>query len=101
MVYRIDWHPSAIADVRALFDYLAEHASLWDAEYVTEQVLRSTDRLVEFPRLYEADPRYGERGYAASVSLGKTFCMKWTIRRGRIRVLAVVGQRQQPGLMKY
>ena len=27
---------------------------------VTERVLTSTERLTEFPRLYEADPRYGE-----------------------------------------
>lgn len=60
MLHEIDWRPSAIEDVRALFEYLAEHASLWDAQNVTERILLSADKLAEFPRLYEADPRYGE-----------------------------------------
>jgi toxin ParE1/3/4 len=46
VAHRVDWRPPAIEDMRALFEYLLEHASLWDAENVTEQVLRSTDRLV-------------------------------------------------------
>ena len=57
--YEVNWSPAAVEDIRALFEYLAEQASLGDAEYVTERVLRSTDKLNEFPRLYEADPRYG------------------------------------------
>jgi plasmid stabilization system protein ParE len=60
MAYEIDWRPGSVEDVKALFEYLAEHTSLWDANDVTERILRSTDRLAEFPRLYEADPRYGE-----------------------------------------
>ena len=72
MLYRVDWSASAIEDVRELFEYLAENASLWDAEHVTERVLSSTDRLAEFPRLYEVDDQ----------ALG-------------VNVLAVVGQRQK------
>lgn len=34
MPFEVDWRPGAIADVQDLFDYLAEHASLWDARHV-------------------------------------------------------------------
>jgi hypothetical protein len=37
MAYKIDWRSGAIEDVKALFEYLAEHASLWDANDVTER----------------------------------------------------------------
>lgn len=60
MPFVVDWRPGAVADVQALFEYLAEHASPQDAFYVIDRVLRSTDRLADFPRLYQADPRYGE-----------------------------------------
>ena len=40
--FKVDWRPAAIEDVRALFEYLAENASLWDAEHVTDRVLRCT-----------------------------------------------------------
>lgn len=39
MPHEIDWRPTAIEDVRALFEYLAEYASLWDAQDVTERIL--------------------------------------------------------------
>jgi|GEM_PF-6583956 len=32
MPFEIDWRPGAIEDVRQLFDYLAEHASLVTAD---------------------------------------------------------------------
>ena len=60
MRFEVDWRPGAIEDVRELFEYLATNASLWDAQHVTDRVLASTDKLVEFPRLYEAAPQYGE-----------------------------------------
>lgn len=50
MPFEVDWRPGAIADVQDLFDYLAEHASLWDARHVTDRLLSSTDKLVEFMR---------------------------------------------------
>ena len=37
MSYEIEWRPGAIEDITALFEYLAENASLWDARNVTEQ----------------------------------------------------------------
>ena len=42
MPFEIDWRPGAIEDVRQLFDYLAEHASLQDARHVTDRLLSST-----------------------------------------------------------
>mgnify|MGYP003597657880 CR=1 FL=1 len=95
MPYRVDWGASAIDDVRALFEYLAEHASLWDAEYVTERVLTSTNRLAEFPRLYEADPRYGAEVRRISV-VGQNVLYEVNDQAQCITVLAVVGQRQKP-----
>lgn len=37
MSYEIEWRPGAIEDITALFEYLVENASLWDARNVTEQ----------------------------------------------------------------
>ncbi|STF91420.1 putative plasmid stabilisation system protein [Escherichia coli] len=60
MSYEIEWRPGAIEDITALFEYLAENASLWDARNVTERLITATDRLADYPRLYETDERYGE-----------------------------------------
>ena len=95
MPHEIDWRPTAIEDVRALFEYLAEHASLWDAQNVTERILSSADKLTEFPRLYEADPRYGEG--VRRISLAGQHVLYEVDDQAQIdRILAVVGQRQNP-----
>ena len=94
MLYRVDWSASAIEDVRELFEYLAENASLWDAEHVTERVLSSTDRLAEFPRLYEAASRYGEGVRRISV-VGQNVLYEVDDQAQGVNVLAVVGQRQK------
>lgn len=95
MPYEVDWLPGAIEDVKALFEYLAENASLWDAGDVTERILQSTDRLAEFPRLYEADPRYGEGVRRISLA-GQHVLHEVDDEAQVVRVLAVVGQRQNP-----
>ncbi|HFG7908885.1 TPA: type II toxin-antitoxin system RelE/ParE family toxin [Salmonella enterica subsp. enterica serovar Reading] len=59
MTYEIEWRPSAIEDMTELFEYLAENTSLWDAR---NRLIAATDRLVDYPRLYEIDERYGEGG---------------------------------------
>lgn len=95
MPHKVDWRPCAIEDVRTLFEYLAENASLWDAQNVTERLLHATDRLAEFPRLYEADPRYGEGVRRISVA-GQHILYEVDDQAQVINILAVVGQRQQP-----
>ncbi|EJP2206395.1 type II toxin-antitoxin system RelE/ParE family toxin, partial [Salmonella enterica] len=55
MSYEIEWRPGAIEDITALFEYLVENASLWDARNVTERLITATDRLADYPRLYETD----------------------------------------------
>ena len=45
MSYEIEWRPGAIEDITALFEYLVENASLWDARNVTERLITATDRL--------------------------------------------------------
>lgn len=81
--------------MQALFEYLVEHASPLDALHVTDRVLRSTDRLAEFPRLYQADPCYGEGVRRISVA-GQNVLYEVDDRRQVVKVLAVVGQRQEP-----
>ena len=93
MPYEVDWRPAATEDVLALFEYLAEEASLWDAHNVTERSLRSTDKLAEFPRLYEADPRYGDGIRRISLA-GQNVLYEVDDPTQKVRVLAVVGQRQ-------
>lgn len=95
MPHEIDWRPTAIEDVRALFEYLAEHASLWDAKNVAERILSSADKLAEFPRLYEAAPQYGEG--VRRISLARQHVLYEVDDQAQIvRILAVVGQRQNP-----
>nr|CRY95161.1 hypothetical protein [uncultured prokaryote] len=94
MRFEVDWRPGAIEDVRELFEYLATNASLWDAQHVTDRVLASTDKLVEFPRLYEAAPQYGEGVRRISI-VGQNVLYEVDDEAQTVRVLAVVGQRQQ------
>ena len=95
MPHEIDWRPAAIEDVRALFEYMAEHASLWDAQHVTERILSSADKLAEFPRLYEAAPQHGEGVRRISLA-GQHVLYEVDDQAQIVRVLAVVGQRQNP-----
>jgi toxin ParE1/3/4 len=97
--FRVDWRPAAIEDVRALFEYLAENASLWDAEHVTERVLRSSDKLAEIPRLYDADPRYDEGIRRISV-VGQNILYEVDDTQQVVKILAVVGQRQKPASIR-
>ncbi|EJF5505258.1 hypothetical protein QD763_003938 [Salmonella enterica] len=41
-------------------EYLAENASLWDVRNLTDRLIAATERLVDYPRLYETDECYGE-----------------------------------------
>ncbi|EAZ7030582.1 type II toxin-antitoxin system RelE/ParE family toxin [Klebsiella pneumoniae] len=95
MPYEIDWTVNAMEDVAELFDYLAENASLWDASDVTERILQSTDKLADFPRLYEADEHYGI-GVRRISLLGQNVLYEVDDTVQHITVLAVVGQRQNP-----
>jgi plasmid stabilization system protein ParE len=49
-VHRVDWSAAALEDIEALFDYLAEHASAWDADNLCKRLVLSTERLAEFPK---------------------------------------------------
>ena len=97
-MHRVEWSAAAHEDVSALFDYVAEHDSLWDAA-VCERVLNSTDKLAEFPRLYEAAPEYGEGVRRISLA-GQHVLYEVDDQEQIVRVLAVVGQRQNPRRIK-
>lgn len=99
MPYSVNWTASAIEDVQAIFEYLAENASLWDAEHVTGRVLACTDRLPAFPRLYEAAPLYGE-GVRRIAAMGQNVLYEVDDQAQTVNVLAVVGQRQNPHRIK-
>ena len=93
MHFEVDWRPSAIEDVRELFEYLAVNASLCDARSVTSRILASTDKLEQFPRLYEAAPQYGE-GVRRISLLGHNVLYVVDDQAQVVQVLAVVGGRQ-------
>lgn len=96
MPYDVEWKQGAIEDVTALFDYIAENSSLWDARNVTDRVLAAADKLADFPRLYEVDSRYGEDVRRISL-MGQHVLYDVNDPAQKIRVvLAVVGQRQNP-----
>lgn len=94
MPFEIDWRPGAIEDVRQLFDYLAEHASLQDTRHVTDRLLSSTDKLTKFPRLYQETPEYGDSVRRISL-MGQNILYEVDDAAKVVRVLAVVGGRQQ------
>ena len=98
-MYRVDWSASALEDIEALFDYLAEHASLWDAANLCERLVQSTLHLAEFPRLYEGAPQYGE-GVRRISLYGQHVLYEVDDQAQTVTVLAVVGQRQNPGLIR-
>ncbi|MDE9483918.1 type II toxin-antitoxin system RelE/ParE family toxin [Xenorhabdus bovienii] len=95
MTYDVEWKQGAIEDVMALFDYIAENSSLWDARNVTDRLLNSTDKLAEFPRLYEVDSRYGEDVRRISL-VGQHVLYEVDDQAKQVSILAVVGQRQNP-----
>lgn len=94
-MYRVEWSVSALEDIEALFDYLAEHSSLWDANRLCRDLLLSTERLAEFPRLYEAAPEYGEGVRRISLN-GQNVLYEIDDGSKAVKILAVVGQRQNP-----
>ncbi|EEI3378697.1 type II toxin-antitoxin system RelE/ParE family toxin [Salmonella enterica] len=95
MRYEIEWIENAMEDLATLFEYLAENASLWDANDVTDRILRSTDKLTDYPRLYTSDERYGA-GVRRISLLGQNVLYEVDDTARRVTVLAVVGQRQNP-----
>lgn len=95
MRYEIEWIENAMEDLATLFEYLAENASLWDANDVTERILHSTDKLTDYPRLYTSDERYGA-GVRRISLLGQNVLYEVDDTARRVIVLAVVGQRQNP-----
>lgn len=99
MLYKLEWRSSATDDVEALFEYLLYNSSLWDAENVVRRVLSAADRLEEFPRLYEADPRFGEGVRRISV-VGQHILYEVDDQSRTVSVIAVVGQRQRPSSIR-
>lgn len=95
MTYDVEWKQGAIEDVTALFDYIAENSSLWDARNVTDRLLGATDRLTEYPRLYEVDPRFGDDVRRISL-MGQHVLYDVDDQTKKVRILSVVGQRQNP-----
>ncbi|ECV1147969.1 type II toxin-antitoxin system RelE/ParE family toxin [Salmonella enterica] len=95
MRYEIEWIENAMEDLATLFEYLAENASLWDANDVTDRILHSTDKLTDYPRLYTSDERYGA-GVRRISLLGQHVLYEVDDTARRVTVLAVVGQRQNP-----
>lgn len=94
-MYRVEWSAAALEDIEGLFDYLAENASLWDAVNLCKRLVHSTERLAEFPRLYEAAPQYGE-GVRRISLYGQHVLYEVDDQVQTVKVLAVVGQRQNP-----
>ena len=99
MPYDVEWKQGAIEDVTTLFGYIAENSSLWDARNVTERILAAADKLSDYPRLYEVDSRYGDDVRRLSL-MGQHVLYEVADQARKVRVLAVVGQRQNPHLVR-
>ncbi len=98
-MHRVDWSASALEDIEALFDYLTEQVSLWDAADLCKRLVQSTMHLAEFPRLYEAAPQYGE-GVRRISLYGQHVLYELDDQAQTVTVLAVVGQRRSPWLVR-
>lgn len=99
MPYSVAWTESAHEDLANLFDYVAEHASVGDADRLYERLLNSTVHLSEFPRLYAAAPEWGE-GVRRISALGQHVLYMVDDEKQVVYVLAVVGERQLPEKMR-
>lgn len=99
MTCEIEWRPGAVEDMAALFEYLAENVSLRDARFVTERLIAATERLPDYPRLYEANGRYGSNVRRLSL-LGQHVLYDVDDEARRVNILAVVGQRQNPASVR-
>ncbi|BBW89466.1 type II toxin-antitoxin system RelE/ParE family toxin [Klebsiella pneumoniae] len=99
MTYKIEWRQGAVEDMTELFEYLAENASLWDARNVTDRLIAAVERLGDYPRLYETDERYGE-GVRRISLLGQHVLYDVNDEIRQVRILAVVGQRQNPAFVR-
>ncbi|WP_033568725.1 type II toxin-antitoxin system RelE/ParE family toxin [Dickeya undicola] len=95
MLYEVEWKQGAVEDITLLFEYILENSSFWDAKNVTERLINSTDKLAEFPRLYEVDSRYGEDVRRISL-MGQNVLYEVDDPAKKVRILAVAGQRQNP-----
>lgn len=93
-MHRVEWSAAAHDDIAALFEYVAEHTSLWDANNLCQRLLHSTNKLAEFPRLYEAAPEYGQGVRRISLA-GHHVLYAVDDQAQTCTVLAVVSQRQQ------
>ena len=93
-MYRVEWSACAREDIAALFDYVAEQATPFEALDLCERLLGSTEKLPLYPRLYEAAPEYGE-GVRRISLLGQHVLYEVHDEQRACTVLAVVGQRQQ------
>ena len=60
----------------------------------------AADKLADFPRLYEVDSRYGEDVRRISL-MGQHVLYDVNDPAQKIRVLAVVGQRQNPHSVRW
>lgn len=93
-MYSVEWSASAHDDIAALFEYVAEHTSLGDADNLCQRLLHSTEKLAEFPRLYEVAPEYGEG--VRRISLAGHHVLYEVDDQAQIcTILVVVSQRQQ------
>ena len=98
-MHRVEWSAWAYEDIVALFEYVAEHAAPWDADNLCQRLLQSTDKLLDFPRLYEAAPEYGEGVRRISLA-GQHVLYEVDDEAKTCTVLAVVSQRQQTRLIR-
>lgn len=93
MLYDVVWSESSVCDMEALFDYLSNHFSRWETAELRERLVKSTNKLAEFPRLYEIAPLYGE-GIRRISQSGYHVLYKIDDQTRVVNVVAVVGQRQ-------
>ena len=98
-MHRVEWSASTYEDIVALFEYVAEHASPWDADNLWHRLVQCTDNLLVFPILYDAAPEYGEGVRRISLA-GQHVLYEVDDEAKTCTVLAVVSQRQQTRLIR-
>ena len=93
--YTVDWTARARARVWEFGDYVAEQASLDEAESLVERIFAAGDGLTWSPQRYAPAPEWGE-GVRRMPILGRRILFKVDEARRVVRILTVVGGAENP-----
>jgi toxin ParE1/3/4 len=95
-VVRVDWAQPAIADLRQVYDFIAQDSPRY-AQLTIEKITAVAESLGRFPQLGEVLPEFPERDYRQIVVGAYRLIYREDPQQGRVLVVAVIhGSRDLP-----